>query len=291
MIKYIIFSLAFISSLYSKVDIFLSSPTVKIANTFRVDLKSDTRLTQAPSVNFMGKTYQMFSKNWSENSYEVFIHVSYYTKKTKYNVNISYNLDDKIYKKRLYIDVVDANYKKNEIITVAKGKVKLSSKNKKKSSNEYNIVYKNVYSQITAKTYIKNSSFINPMNSKITSDFGTSRIYNGIAKSYHTGVDFRAKTPQKIYATNNGIVALTMKRFYLGNVIYINHGRGLYTYYSHLSKFLVHDGEYVKKGQVIALSGKTGRITAPHLHYAIRLYNTTVDPLGFHKLYNSGVDK
>ncbi len=289
--KKLLFILALLSSLYSKVDISLSSPTVKIANTFRVDLKSDTRLTQAPSVSFMGKTYQMFSKNWSENSYEVFIPVSYYTKKIKYNVNISYKLDNKIYKKRLYLNVIDANYKKNEIITVAKGKVKLSSKNKKKSSNEYNIVYKNVYSVITPKTYIKNSSFINPMNSKITSDFGTSRIYNGIVKSYHTGVDFRAKTPQKIYATNNGIVALTMKRFYLGNVIYIDHGRGLYTYYSHLSKFLVQDGEYVKKGQVIALSGKTGRITAPHLHYATRLYNTTVDPLEFHKLYNNGVNK
>ena len=289
MIKYIIFSLVFLSSLYSKVDISLFPSKVKIANTFRVDLKSDTRLTQAPSVSFMGKTYQMFSKNWSENSYEVFIPISYYTKQTKYNVNISYKINNEIIKKRLYIDVIDASYKKNEIITVSKGKVKLSKKNKSKSSNEYNIVFKNVYSVITPKTYIKNSPFINPMNSKITSDFGTARIYNKIAKSYHTGVDFRAKTPQKIYATNNGIVALSMKRFYLGNVIYLNHGRGLYTYYSHLSKFLVHDGDYVKKGQVIALSGKTGRITGPHLHYAIRLYNTTVDPLGFHKLYSEGL--
>jgi len=289
MIKYIIFSLALLSSLYSQVDISLSSPTVKIANTFRVDFKSDTRLTQAPSVSFMGKTYQMFSKNWSENSYEVFIPVSYYTKQTKYNVNISYNLDDKIYKKRLYIDVVDANYKKNEIITVAEGKVKLSSKNKKKSSNEYNIVYKNVYSVVSSKNYIKNSKFINPMQTKITSDFGTARIYNGIKKSYHTGVDFRAKIGSKIYATNDGVVALTMKRFYLGNVIYINHGRGLYSYYSHLSKILVKKGQNIKKGEVIALSGKTGRITGPHLHYAMRLYNTTIDPLGFHKLYNEGI--
>ena len=287
--KKLLLILALLSSLYSKVDISLSSPTVKIANTFRVDLKSDTRLTQAPSVSFMGKTYQMFSKNWSENSYEVFIPIFYYTKQTKYNVNISYNLDDKIYKKRLYIDVVDANYKKNEIITVAEGKVKLSSKNKKKSSNEYNIVYKNVYSVVSSKNYIKNSKFINPMQTKITSDFGTARIYNGIKKSYHTGVDFRAKIGSKIYATNDGVVALTMKRFYLGNVIYINHGRGLYSYYSHLSKILVKKGQNIKKGEVIALSGKTGRITGPHLHYAMRLYNTTIDPLGFHKLYNEGI--
>jgi murein DD-endopeptidase MepM/ murein hydrolase activator NlpD len=289
MIKYIILSLIFLSSLYSNVDILLSSSTVKIANTFRVDLKSDTRLDTAPTVTFLKQKYQMFSKDYANNTYEVFIPVSYYTKQLKYNVNISYKLNNKTIKKRLYIDVIDANYKKNEIITVAKGKVKLSSKNKKKSSNEYSKVYKNVYSVISPKNYIKNSNFINPIDSKITSDFGTARIYNGIKRSYHTGVDFRAKTPVEVRATNNGVVALTMKRFYLGNVIYINHGRGLYSYYSHLSKFLVKKGQYIKKGQVIALSGKTGRITAPHLHYALRLYNTTIDPLGFHKLYEKGL--
>ena len=287
--KILIISLIFISSLYSKVNISLSSSTVKIANTFRVDLKSDTRLDIAPTVTFLNHKYQMFSKNYANNSYEVFIPISYYTKQIKYNVNISYQQDDQIIKKRLYINVVDASYKKNEIITVEKGKVELSKKNKKKSSNEYAKVYKNVYSIISSKNYVKNSNFINPIDSIVTSDFGTARIYNGIKKSYHTGVDFRAKTPVKIRATNNGIVALTMKRFYLGNVIYINHGRGLYTYYSHLSEFKVKDGDIVKKGQVIALSGKTGRITAPHLHYAIRLYNTTIDPLGFHDLNNKGL--
>jgi len=289
MIKYIILFLIFLSSLYSKVNISLSSSTVKIANTFRVDFKSDIRLHKAPTVTFLKQKYQMFSKNYANNSYEVFIPVSYYTKQLKYNVNISYALNNKTIKKRLNIDVIDANYKKNEIIKVAKGKVKLSSKNKKKSSSEYNIVYKNVYSIISSKNYIKKSAFINPINSKITSDFGTARIYNGIKKSYHTGVDFRAKKPRKIKATNNGRVALTMKRFYLGNVVYINHGRGLYTYYSHLSKILVKKGQYIKKGEVLGLSGKTGRITAPHLHYAIRLYNVTVDPLGFHELYNKEI--
>ena len=284
--KKLLLILTLLSSLYSKVDISLSSSTVKFANTFRVDLKSDTRLDESPSVKFMGKSYQMFTKEWKDNSYEVFIPVSYHTKKLKYNVNVSYKLNNKINKKRLYISVVDAHYKKNEIITVAKGKVKLSSKNKKKSSNEYAKVYKKVYSVVSTENYIKNSPFINPIESKITSAFGTARIYNGIAKTYHTGVDFRAKTPVKIRATNNGIISLAMKRFYLGNVIYINHGRGLYTYYAHLSKFLVKEGDFVIKGQVIGLSGVTGRITGPHLHYAIRLYNTTVDPLGFHRLYN-----
>jgi len=134
-------------------------------------------------------------------------------------------------------------------------------------------------------------SFMLPMSSKITSAFGNARVYNGVAKSYHTGTDFRAPVGSVIKASNDGKVVLAMSRFYLGNVIYIDHGRGAYTYYSHLSKFLVKEGDIVKKGQIIAKSGKTGRITGPHLHYAVRLHNTTVDPLQYTKLYNEILEK
>ena len=77
-----------------------------------------------------------------------------------------------------------------------------------------------------------------------------------------------------------------MHRFYLGNVVYIDHGRGAFSYYSHMNDFAVKQGQKVKKGQLIGTSGKTGRITGPHLHYALRLYNTTVDPLQYTELYN-----
>ena len=77
-----------------------------------------------------------------------------------------------------------------------------------------------------------------------------------------------------------------MSRFYLGNVVYIDHGRGAFSYYSHMSSFDVKKGHKVQKGEIIGLSGKTGRITGPHLHYAFRLYNVTVDPLQYTNLYN-----
>ena len=77
-----------------------------------------------------------------------------------------------------------------------------------------------------------------------------------------------------------------MKRFYLGNVVYIDHGRGIYTYYAHLSKILVKENDIVKKGDIIGYSGATGRVTGAHLHYANRLHNVTVDPLQFANLYN-----
>ena len=177
------------------------------------------------------------------------------------------------------------------MIKVNKSKVTLSKKNKERSKKEYSKVFKNVYSVINSKNNITYSKFEMPMKSKITSDYGSARIYNGIAKTYHSGTDFRAKIGTKIYAANNGIVALKMKRFYLGNVVYIDHGRASYTYYAHMSKILVKDGQKIKKGDVLGLSGVSGRITGPHLHYANRLYNITVDPLQYASLYNDILKK
>jgi murein DD-endopeptidase MepM/ murein hydrolase activator NlpD len=273
-------------SLFSKVDINLSHTKVKHGTTFAVILQSDKNLSQAPNVIYKNKTYQMFTINGSVKKYRVFIPVDYYSKKQKENVQVVYKHNDKLIKKNITIHIVDGNYKQNEIIKVAKGKVFLSNKNKTRSKNEYNEVFKNVYSKITPSDLTRNSLFKSPMQSKITSNFGNARVYNGKTKSYHTGTDYRAKVGTEIYATNNGTVALVMKRFYLGNVVYIDHGRGAFSYYSHMNSFSVKQGDKIKRGQLLGLSGKTGRITGPHLHYAFRLYNITVDPLQYGQVYN-----
>ncbi|VAY87976.1 Peptidase, family M23 [hydrothermal vent metagenome] len=249
-------------------------------------MQSDTKLTQAPNVIFKNKIYQMFTILGSTKKYEVFIPVDYYAKLQKENIQVKYKQNNKVIKKTLSLTIVDGKYKKNEIISVPNGKVVLSKKNKIRSKKEYDIVYKKVYSVINRKDYIKKSNFRMPLQAKITSAFGNARVYNGKTKSYHSGSDFRAKTGTKIYASNDGRVALVMNRFYLGNVIYIDHGRGAYSYYCHLNSFNVKENQLIRKGDLIAFSGATGRITGPHLHYAVRLYNTTVDPLQFGSLYN-----
>lgn len=273
-------------SLFSQVDITLSHTNIKHGSTFAVVLQSDTTLVQAPNVIYKNKTFQMFTINGSIKNYRVFIPVDYYSKQQQENVQVSYKSNDKVIKKNFAVNIIDGGYKQNEIIKVPKGKVTLSTKNKTRSNKEYNTVYKNVYSKITPYDLTHNSQFMEPMKSKITSNYGNARVYNGKTKSYHTGTDYRAKIGTPIYATNNGIVALHMHRFYLGNVVYIDHGRGAFSYYSHMNSFSVKLGAKIKKGQIIGTSGKTGRITGPHLHYAVRLYNTTVDPLQYTELYN-----
>ena len=234
----------------------------------------------------MNKIYQMFTIGGNTKKYELFLPVEYYAKKQKENVQVKYKQNNIVIKKNFSINIIDGKYKQNEIIKVAKGKVTLSSKNKSRSAKEYSKVFNKVYSIIDTNNYINKVSFSMPMNSKITSSFGNARIYNGKTKSYHSGTDFRAKVGTPIYAANDGIIALTMNRFYLGNVVYINHGRGLYTYYCHMSKFKAKENQKVKKGDLLGYSGVSGRITGPHLHYANRLYNVTVDPLQFASLYN-----
>ena len=284
--KNLLILLLFTIPLFAKVDIQLSHKNVKHGTTFAVIFQSDKKMPQAPNVIFLDKTFQMFTINGNIKKYEVFLPVDYHSKKQKESIKVSYLENGELKKQELFINIIDGNYKKNEIIKVQKGKVTLSKKNKERSKKEYAKVYKNVYSKVSLYDLTKNEIFEDPMESKITSAFGNARIYNGKTKSYHSGTDFRASVGTEIKASNNGVVALVMDRFYLGKVIYIDHGRGAYSYYSHMSKSYVAKGEKVKKGEILGLSGKTGRVTGPHLHYAFRLYNTTVDPLQYHQLYN-----
>jgi murein DD-endopeptidase MepM/ murein hydrolase activator NlpD len=94
----------------------------------------------------------------------------------------------------------------------------------------------------------------------------------------HPGVDFAAKTGTEIKATADGRVILIVWDDIYGKLVAIDHENGYTTYYGHNSKVLVSLGGAVRRGQVIALSGNTGRSSAPHLHYEIRKDDVPVDP-------------
>lgn len=121
-------------------------------------------------------------------------------------------------------------------------------------------------------------SFIAPLQGQVTELFGVQRVFNGSVQATHQGLDFRAHTGTPIVAANRGKVILARPLFFEGDCIVIDHGQGLLTLYLHLSKFLVQEGEEVKKGQEIALSGGTGRATGPHLHLAVRWQGEYLNP-------------
>lgn len=135
-----------------------------------------------------------------------------------------------------------------------------------------------IYARFTPIRYW-DKPFMIPLDSNITSLYGSARTYNGSFKSYHGGVDFRARTPIPVQAANDGIVVLAKDRYFAGGTIIIDHGEGIYSCYFHLSRFDVNVGERVTRGQSIALSGATGRITGPHLHFGMTVHGVQSDPL------------
>ena len=121
--------------------------------------------------------------------------------------------------------------------------------------------------------------FARPRDSRITSRFGTGRVFNGAVRSRHFGVDFAGATGAPVRAANRGVVALVADFHLAGNAIYVDHGEGLVTGYFHLSRADVAVGDTVSRGDIIGRVGATGRVTGPHLHWIARYGTVTVDPL------------
>jgi murein DD-endopeptidase MepM/ murein hydrolase activator NlpD len=101
--------------------------------------------------------------------------------------------------------------------------------------------------------------------------------FNGLM-AMHEGLDFMAETGTPIYAAASGIVAQAESSPDYGNIVKIDHGSGLETRYAHTSRMLVNVGDRVKKGQLIAEVGNTGRSTGAHLHFEVRLNGVALDP-------------
>jgi|HubBroStandDraft_6_1064221.scaffolds.fasta_scaffold03618_11 murein DD-endopeptidase MepM/ murein hydrolase activator NlpD len=121
-------------------------------------------------------------------------------------------------------------------------------------------------------------NFVAPVSSEVSEAFGTSRTFNGKLATVHRGTDFRAPMGTPVHSSNAGEVVLARELYYEGNCVVIDHGQGFMTLYMHLSKFEVKEGDEVEKGQTIALSGGTGRVTGPHLHMSVRWSGEYLDP-------------
>jgi len=122
--------------------------------------------------------------------------------------------------------------------------------------------------------------FVRPVPHEASaSSFGFRRIINGVPRAPHSGTDLSSPAGTEVVATNHGRAVLIGNFFFAGGSVVLDHGGGLYTMYFHLSEFKVEEGAKVRKGEVIALSGMTGRVTGAHLHWGARAAGARVDPL------------
>jgi len=120
---------------------------------------------------------------------------------------------------------------------------------------------------------------LRPVPGEISTIYGVKRILNGQPRSPHRGVDFRTGHGQPIKSCADGIVVLTGEHFFAGKSVYVHHGQGMVSMYFHLSRIKVDEGQTVRRGQPVGLSGKSGRVTGPHLHFGLSLLGQLVDPL------------
>ena len=132
-------------------------------------------------------------------------------------------------------------------------------------------------------------NFLAPVDAQATDSFGTRRVFNGKLASIHKGMDFRAAAGTRVRAGNSGVVVLARRLYYEGNCVIVDHGLSLWTISMHLSRIDVKEGEHVAKGQLLGLSGATGRVTGPHLHWAVRWQDAYLDPAKLLRLDLSGV--
>jgi murein DD-endopeptidase MepM/ murein hydrolase activator NlpD len=121
--------------------------------------------------------------------------------------------------------------------------------------------------------------FVRPVPEAANSAFGTRSVFNGQPRSPHGGADFLSSAGTAVKAPNAGRVAVARELYFTGNTIVIDHGLGLYSMLAHLSAVDVHEGEMVSAGAVVGRVGATGRVTGPHLHWAVRVAGARVDPL------------
>lgn len=120
--------------------------------------------------------------------------------------------------------------------------------------------------------------FAAPSGTRQTSPFGARRTYNGKTRSIHQGLDFAAATGTEILAANIGIVRIARPMYFEGGLVVIDHGESIFTLYMHLSEFLVKEGQNIGKGEPIAKSGATGRVTGPHLHFSVLWQGAYLEP-------------
>ncbi len=117
-----------------------------------------------------------------------------------------------------------------------------------------------------------------PAHGRLSARFGLRRVLNGEERSPHAGLDVAVGTGTPLRAAARGRVINTADYFYSGKTVFVDHGQGFITLYIHMSRIDVTEGDSVERGAVLGLSGATGRVTGPHLHWAVLLNGAYVDP-------------
>ncbi len=162
-----------------------------------------------------------------------------------------------------------------EKLSVPKEKIEYSKNDLERITKETELLA-TIYEQ-SVGALLFDGTFEIPLNAQITSQYGAKRLFNDKKNSQHLGIDFKANVGTPIKVSNSGKVVLAQDLFFTGNTVIIDHGLGVFTMYGHLSRIYVKQNESIFKNAMIGLSGNTGRVTGPHLHWGVKVQGNWVD--------------
>jgi murein DD-endopeptidase MepM/ murein hydrolase activator NlpD len=137
---------------------------------------------------------------------------------------------------------------------------------------------KQIWNSATAER-LWTEPFVRPVPESANSAFGSRSVFNGQPRSPHGGADFLSPAGTPVKAPNAGRILIARDLYFTGNTVVIDHGLGLFSMLAHLSAIDVQQGDLVKAGAIVGRVGATGRVTGPHLHWAVRVTGARVDPL------------
>ena len=253
----------------------LSSEQVNDGSLIALSLQIPSDLPRKPVLGeFQGKEINFFPID--ESNFQALIAIPYGQTPGPVNMTVRLGEGESLKSFQLSFTVVDGSYP-SETLTVPPKMVTPSPKDLRRIKKEVIEIGK-VYNSVTPEKFWK-GPFILPINSPVTSVFGSKRVYNGELQGYHGGLDLKANVGTTVYAAAAGKVAMSKNLYYTGNTVFIDHDYGVVTVYAHLKKLRVKKGQMVTKKQLLGLSGKTGRVTGPHLHWQVVVQHIKVNPL------------
>lgn len=210
------------------------------------------------------------------NSWTTFLGVDLDTKPGAHTTEALLTLDDGHVEHRAVTIEVAAKKFPTTQLKVAEKFVELSPAalaRSQRESKEANAIYSRITTNI-----VPEEVFNDPIPGVSGTNFGERRVFNGAPRAPHSGADLHATTGTPVRATNRGRVVLAKSLFFTGNTVIVDHGLGIYSLYAHLSRIDVKRGDTVTNGQTVGRVGATGRVTAPHLHWGMRVQGARVDP-------------
>jgi len=226
------------------------------------------RSNQATAVTLFGNTYNMRASN---GEYVRFIPIPIGTKAGVYTLQTT----DK--KTKATVKIAKKSFA-TDSITVSKQMASMRQNTARINAEQVKI---NKARSVSAAAPYFTTAFQMPVAGTLTTPYGYQRIVNGKPASRHLAIDIANKEGTPVYASNDGKVVLAEYLYLTGNTVMIDHGISLFSSYGHMSKLDVKAGQVVKKGQLIGRVGSTGFSTGPHLHYAMLIGNTFINPNPF----------